>query len=76
MRRYLTGSFLIAHIAVRYSPLYYGLLVIFVWVIAHVIFYVDIIRVNYCVIYSINECCESLKQWTGVQLNIDQLYIL
>ena len=28
MRRYLTGSFLIAYIAVRYSPLYYGLLAI------------------------------------------------
>ena len=26
MRRYLTGSFLIVRIAVRYSPLYYGLL--------------------------------------------------
>ena len=28
MRRYLTGSVLIAHIEVRYSPLYYGLLII------------------------------------------------
>ena len=27
MRRYLTGSFLIAYIEVRYSPLYYGLLI-------------------------------------------------
>ena len=26
--RYLTGSFLIAHIKVRYSPLYYGLLIL------------------------------------------------
>ena len=28
IQRYLTGSFLIAHIKVRYSPLYYGLLIL------------------------------------------------